>query len=332
MAKMILANKGTMPVANSGLKLSKTIPLDKIEKHPKFESLYKIEEALLKRIEENMKENGFDSSQPVHIWIVTDENGEEHFYLIDGYTRFSAAQEIGITYIPYIDHKFETIDEALRYAIHLQVDRRNLSNSELLKNVEALMGSEYIQNLPNKAEAIAEELNIGKRTVERTISVLKNSSPEEIEEIKKDNVTINATYKKNSQKKNSKKKNETDSDDESDSLTDNSGTPASLNFNHSDGHEHASYQPTVLPKEIDDERTAERKEAYELGKKDGYDDGRNQGFSEAFYKCLMFCISEMLRGKTPAEIYNDERISDLSPTEIIKFELPDDAEDLVARL
>ena len=102
----------------------------------------------------------------------------------------------------------------------------------------------------------------------------------------------------------------------SESLNDNEGNPRGLNFNHSDGIE----RPTNnLSPEEDSERTRERKQAY------------LQGLSEGFYKALVYACSEIAKGRTPGDVYTDDRVSDLSPSVIEKFELPDDAEDIVGR-
>ena len=61
-------------------------------------------------------------------------------------------------------------------------------------------------------------------------------------------------------------------EDISDSLSDNTGNPKGLHFNHSDGIERPDYK---LSPEEDSERTRERKQAY------------LQGLSEGFYKALV---------------------------------------------
>ena len=68
-----------------------------------------------------------------------------------------------------------------------------------------------------------------------------------------------------------------------------------------------------------DERTRERRQSF------------LQGLSEGFYKALVFACAEIAKGRTPEEVYKDGRVSDLSPSVIEKFELPDDAEDIVGR-
>lgn len=338
MAKKIsLMTNGTnnLPVANSGLKLSKIIDINKIEEHEKFKSLYSINEELLERIANNMNEKGFDQSQPVHIWIVKDENQTEHNYLIDGYTRLAASKKAGFTTVPYFEHHFENFDEAYHYVLHLQIDRRNLSGQELMQNLRVLMGSDYVQNFEgDKADFIAEELGVSKRTVNRAISVENNASEEQKKRIEKGEASINQIYNENhpkkksennsSQKRDEIKENLEDenfNNDISEALSDNEGTPSSLNFNHSDGIERP------LPKTGDDtvfitleEKNIQCKSAEE------------KGFSDGFYTALVFVLSEILKGRTPKEIYNDERIADLSPEVICNFELPQDAEEITGKL
>ena len=270
-------NKGGLPVQNQGLKLSKIIALEKIEENEQFKELYSIDEDLLERIAEDMKQNTFDASQPVHIWIFKDEDGIEHYYLIDGYTRVKAARIAGLTTVPYFEHTFESFEEAHRYALHLQVDRRNLESSDLLKNIEVLMGSDYIQNMKgNKNAAIGEMLGVSEKTVERAKFVEKNATEEQLEAIDAGEATINSTYDEIKAEKKKEKadrqlsvQNETfdDIDDISDSLSENEGTPAGLNFNHSDGIERPSNK---ISAEEDSERTRERRKAYEAGYFDGF--------------------------------------------------------------
>lgn len=186
---------GGLPVQNQGLKLSKIIAIEKIEEHERFKELYSIDEDLLNRIADDMRENKFDASQPVHLWITSDDDGTEHFYLIDGYTRITAARLAGLVTVPYFEHHFDSFEEAHRYALHLQVDRRNLSGMDLLKNIEELMGSDYIQNMKgNKNAIVGEMLGVSEKTVERANFVEKNASDEQKAEIESGEATINATY------------------------------------------------------------------------------------------------------------------------------------------
>ena len=93
------------PLADGGLQFSKTMLTEKIEKHDFFERLFKIDEGVLERIVASMRKNGFDNSQPLHIWHTAVKDGGEHWYLIDGYTRFTACKKACITRIPVTVHE-----------------------------------------------------------------------------------------------------------------------------------------------------------------------------------------------------------------------------------
>lgn len=282
------SKKGGLPVANQGLKLSKILAIEKIEEHEQFKELYSIDEDLLERIAEDMKANKFDASQPVHIWHFKDEDGTEHFYLIDGYTRVKAAKLAGLETVPYFEHTFESFEEAHRYALHLQVDRRNLNGMDLLHNIEALMGSEYIQNMKgNKNAAMGEMLGVSEKTIERAKFVEKNASEEQIEAIEAGEATVNSTYDEiKAEKKKSKAKEKTEEDDEiSDALDDSDGNPKGIVI--SDHSDHIERPDNKLSPEVDNERTAERRNAYEMGFVEGFEQAANY-----VLMCIMHGVSE----------------------------------------
>lgn len=344
----IITAGGNLPFANNGLKLSENILVEKIEEHEKFKNLFSIDKALLNRITVDMEKNNFDSSQPVHIWVTKGDDGKEHNYLIDGYTRVAASKMAGIKMIPYFKHTFESFEEAHRYALHLQTDRRNLNGIDLLKNIQELMGSDYIQSLEgNKNEAIGKELGISEKTVERANKVNSMASDEQIERIENGEASPNQIYNEiinqetvdeeatdeqreriesgeatikdickeiKAEKKSRKASKKKSSDDDiSESLSTNEGTPAGLNFNHSDGIERPSYR---LSPEEDSERTKERKAAYEAGLKKG---------SDLAYEIYDFILSEIENGKTSEEIRNDSHFDDFSAARIYRaFNLDDE--------
>lgn len=344
----IITAGGNLPFANNGLKLSENILIEKIEEHEKFKSLFSIDKTLLDRIASDIEKNSFDSSQPVHIWVTKDDDGTEHNYLIDGYTRVAASKIAGIKMIPYFKHTFETFEEAHRYALHLQTDRRNLSGIDLLKNIRELMGSDYIQSIEgNKNEAIGKELGVSEKTVERANKVNSMASGEQIERIENGEASPNQIYNEiinqetvneeatdeqreriesgeatvkdickeiKAEKKSRKASKKKSSDDDiSEFLSTNEGTPAGLNFNHSDGIERPAYR---LSPEEDSERTKERKAAYEAGLKKG---------SDLAYEVYDFILSEIESGRSAEKIRNDSHFDDFSVARIYKaFNLSDE--------
>ena len=179
-----------LPLASNGVKLSKQILVETIEEHEEFKKLFLINEEVLGRIKESIKLKGFDNSQVLHIW-----KKDEHLHLIDGYTRLRACKECGLTMVPVYEHTFESFEEAYRYALSLQVNRRNLESSELLKNVSFLLGTDFVQSYEgDKSELIASSLGISKRTVQRTIVVDRDASEEVKNKIKQGDLSVYKAY------------------------------------------------------------------------------------------------------------------------------------------
>lgn len=189
----MLAAGSDVPIADERKKFSRMMLIEKIEEHPDFKALYKIDPGVLERIVKSMTESGFDDSQPVHIWITEDG----HKYLIDGYTRFTASKKAGITSLPVYEHKFKDFDETYKYVLGLQVNRRNLDGDELLRNVAILSKCDFIKKSSGyKAELIADSLGISKRTAERAISVEKNADEEMRQKIENKEMTLSQAYTK----------------------------------------------------------------------------------------------------------------------------------------
>ena len=61
-----------LALANGGMKFSKRMLIEQIGLHKEFQKLFVMEEDLLERITESIKANGFDNSQPIHIWKTKD--------------------------------------------------------------------------------------------------------------------------------------------------------------------------------------------------------------------------------------------------------------------
>lgn len=334
----ILGAGPAVPFADGGLKLSKSIKISEIEEHPDFKSLFKIDDELLKRIVESINENGFDASQPVHIWVKTDEDETSHNYLIDGYTRIAALKQSGHETVPYFEHKFESFDNAYKYVLGLQVNRRNLESSELLRNVSRLLGTDFVQNAEGKkSEVIAEVLGVSDRTVEKAISVSENADEETLAKIESGELSVNKAYKQEKAKKKAERNVSPEeeelpppfpevegimsdgADDISDALEDTDGNPPTVFVRSRDMSEH--FTP---PQEDEfDKRLIERY-------KDGFAAGIKQGFSEGAYQIYDKIISMMHEGKTVEEIENDDLFSDFTFSEIApKFEITTDDKELL---
>ena len=210
MAKLTALTKNTSGLNSGAEVMAQRISLDKIIVHPTFQTLLPINDKELENIVKDMEENGFDKSKPVCIW-------REENVLIDGYTRFTAAKEAGLSEIYKYEMSFGTEQEALEYAMKQQLNRRNLNDAGKLMLIEKL---DNLRNPGRKssdseaeaeprgksAQALAESLGIGTRTVERGRYVLANADEETLEEVKSGKKSINQAAKKIKQQKDEQKK------------------------------------------------------------------------------------------------------------------------------
>lgn len=179
--------------------------------HKPFASLFPIDEILKLQIAKDMGENGFDRSQPI---ILAQWEGLESPVCLDGHTRVNAAILAGIDNVPvWLREDFDNEDEALKHAIKLQRNRRNMTDAEIAACIEKLDhrrsrggnrkggdGKAMPQNCGNKsgrsasAKELAETLNISPRKVEQTRTVLDHAEPDIQEALRNKEISINKAY------------------------------------------------------------------------------------------------------------------------------------------
>ncbi len=197
----ILTASEDVPLADSGLKFSKRMSLSRIENDERFESLFSVSEEVLQRITKSIADNGFDQSQPVHIWKTDGRN-----ILIDGYTRVRASRDAGLKTVPVYEHEFQSFEEAYKYVLSLQVNRRNLSSEELLIQVRHLMESEFVKNYKGvKAQYISDTLGVSKRTVQRAMTINRLADEETLDEIAQQKLSLSKAEEKVLDEKNGRK-------------------------------------------------------------------------------------------------------------------------------
>lgn len=179
--------------ANETMGFKKVLKIKDIVLIPEFEKLLAMEESVLGKMEESMKEEGFKSGHEIHIW-----KRDKEYILIDGHTRKYVWERLGNKTIPCIIHNFKSMEEAKMFAIKEQVNRRNLSSQALLDavaNFNFEKGKGNISGEKGKAsEIIAKKIGVSAKTVEKTRVVLKEGTPEQIEAIKKDELTMNQVF------------------------------------------------------------------------------------------------------------------------------------------
>ncbi len=319
LAAAFMAGKSVIS-SNTGFE---KVRVDSIRDDPKgdFVEIFPFNETAAKEISESMIAKGYDKTQVIHLCKIMEEpDTMESPIRLDGAHRVAAARMAGIEEIPAYIHTFETRTEALIYAYELQLLRRNLEPYQKLDAMEKLdqlknpgKKTDGEQPTGKSSEEIAGVLGVSPRTAERMRNIINNADEETLEAVKSGEISISKADKITNEKKKSKKSKPGKDDDISESLSTNEGTPAGLNFNHSDGIERPSYR---LSPEEDSERTKERKAAYEAGLKKG---------SELAYEIYGFILSEIESGKTADEIRNDSHFDDFSAARIYRaFNLDDE--------
>lgn len=111
--------------------MSELMSISNLKREPPFSTLFTINPSTKEGIISNMRDFGFDESKPIDVWRQT-------MIVVDGNTRIEAAIAAGIDEVYIFYHDFENKVEALEYAIHNQRNRRNITDSELLRCIEAL--------------------------------------------------------------------------------------------------------------------------------------------------------------------------------------------------
>ena len=162
-----------------------------------FSTLFPVGEDTLEAIKIDMEANGYDSAFPVIIW-------EEKGIIVDGHTRFAAASAIGLEEVPALFRSFVNEDDAILYAFHLQRNRRNLADEDILRCLQVLDtidapsrkkddGSSGMTK-KESAELRAKELGTSKSKIEKARKVLEHGDEEIQEAINTGEKSINKAY------------------------------------------------------------------------------------------------------------------------------------------
>jgi len=178
--------------------------ISQIKTEKPFEGLFPIDLKILRAVQDDMAENGYDRSQPIVLW----ERGQNDYVMLDGHTRLIAARNLGIEDIPEYYQDFDDEEKALSYAIHNQRDRRNLTDAQILDLVKLIdqrkprggdRKSEKAQTKSksedspidiSSAKKTAETIGISPDKIKETRMVLDHSSDEEKEAIKEGKESI----------------------------------------------------------------------------------------------------------------------------------------------
>ncbi|MCG8567665.1 MAG: ParB/RepB/Spo0J family partition protein [Desulfobacterales bacterium] len=166
-----------------------------------FASIFPMGEETLGSIRQDMETNGFDPVFPIVVWA-----GKN--IVVDGHTRFAAAKAVGLEEVPVVFKDFDNEDDAILYSFHIQRNRRNMSDDDILRCLELLDniqdGAEENSEGDKEAspkktrkevnEMRAKELGISANKVDKARKVLEHA-PEEIREsVNAGEKSINKAY------------------------------------------------------------------------------------------------------------------------------------------
>ena len=147
-----------------------------------------------------MKNNGFNSGLPITLWAGHD------LTVIDGHTRLAAAKKLLFAQIPVILKDFKDEAEALKYAIEMQTNRRNLTDAELINCINEL-DKRMKEGRPDKtatrvavngrsSENTAKLLGTSRGKVEKIRTINDHASDEIKEAVKSGEMSVNMAYNK----------------------------------------------------------------------------------------------------------------------------------------
>jgi len=163
-----------------------------------FASIFPIGNNTLESIKQDMKTNGFDQVFPIVTWA-----GKN--IVVDGHTRFAAAKALGIEEVPVLFKDFENEDDAILYSFHIQRNRRNMSDDDILRCLELLdtihEGSHKEESLDTPEltrketnEIRARELGISPHKVDKARKVLDHGTEEIRNSVNKGEKSINKAF------------------------------------------------------------------------------------------------------------------------------------------
>jgi len=103
-----------------------------------FKGLFPVDEKIFNAVAEDMKVRGYDQAQPIIVWKEKLDASKNNAVIIDGHTRLFAAKRIGLSPVYIAKVSFPDEKAALQYAIHNQRDRRNITDADILRCIEAV--------------------------------------------------------------------------------------------------------------------------------------------------------------------------------------------------
>jgi ParB family chromosome partitioning protein len=168
---------------------AKIMRIDDIVIDPEIARIFKMSDETREEITRDIRENGFDKSQPPTLW-----KGKN--IVLDGHTRIAAAKAAGLEEIPVAEKEFEDKDDAILYTFERQVIRRNLTQAEILTAVQLMPERRNRRGEGRSAAQLARRLGVSEAHIYQAKSVLEKAPIEDIEAIKNGEKKIKPVYLK----------------------------------------------------------------------------------------------------------------------------------------
>ena len=175
--------------------IPRLVPLESIPVLEIFETLFPIKEQNRESIAASIRSQGFDPKKAVLIGVFPDGRRS----LVDGYTRRAGAREVGLSEIYAWEQEFDSIEDAVDWALHEQMDRRNISEAEMYEfvlRVDQIKGKGRKDNgyKGRSSQRTADIVGTSPRTVERIRSVANLANEEQIQEIRSGEKSVYRIY------------------------------------------------------------------------------------------------------------------------------------------
>ncbi|MCG8686303.1 MAG: ParB/RepB/Spo0J family partition protein [Desulfobacterales bacterium] len=161
-----------------------------------FDTLFPIKDDTLGAIRQDMDANGFDPVFPIVVWT-------EESIVVDGHTRFTAARELGLETVPVVFKSFDNEDDALLYSFHIQRNRRNMADDDILKCLALLDNIHSSEDEPEDAskktrkavnQERAKELGISADKVDKARKVMEHGDNQIQDQVKSGKKSINQAF------------------------------------------------------------------------------------------------------------------------------------------
>ena len=162
-----------------------------------FAAIFPIGVETLESIQQNMEANGFDEIFPIIAW-------EGKNIVVDGHTRFAAAKAAGLEEVPVLFKPFDNEDDAVLYSFHVQRNRRNMSDEDILNCLallDTIHGSKKESdedgstlNRKETNQMRAKELGISPDKVDKARKVMEHGNDQIRESVSSGEKSINKAF------------------------------------------------------------------------------------------------------------------------------------------